>query len=81
MHVEIANYGPGHTIMDQAEALVYASHFHPGTKLYVPGQGKPPRDLPGIYALTVISVEIKDGKITAECEEPQEGTNDATKHP
>lgn len=74
MHVTIADYGPDHALRNKAEAEVYAAHYTPGSRLYVPYKGKVPRGILGAYGVTIKSVRIEEdkkhpgtGKITAEC--------------
>ncbi len=74
MQVVIADYGKGHALRTCAEAEVYAAHYTPGSRLYVPYKGKVPRGVLGIYGVQIVSVRIEEnseqpgtGKIVAEC--------------
>ncbi len=74
MHVTIADYGKEHALRNKAEAEVYAAHYTPGTRLYIPYQGKLPKGILGIYGVQIVSVAIEEdakkpgtGKIVAEC--------------
>ncbi len=84
MHVTIADYGPDHALRNKAEAEVYAAHYTPGSRLYVPYKGKVPRGVLGIYGVQIVSVRIKEdakkpgtGKITAECSDRKPYTRKA----
>ena len=72
MQVVIADYGRGHALRNKAEAEVYAAHYTPGTRLYVPYKGKVPKGVIGAYGVQIVSVRIVPtdayrGKIVAEC--------------
>ena len=74
MHVTIADYGPDHALRNKAEAEVYAAHYTPGSRLYMPYKGKLPKGILGIYGVQIVSVAIEEdvkkpgtGKIVAEC--------------
>ncbi len=74
MHVTIADYGPDHALTNRAEAEVYAAHYTPGTRLYVPYTGTLPKGVLGIYGVQIVSVTVEEdkkhpgaGKIVAEC--------------
>ncbi len=72
MQVVIADYGKGHALRTRAEAEVYAAHYTPGSRLYVPYKGTLPKGILGIYAVQIVSVRIVPidayrGKIVAEC--------------
>ena len=72
MQVVIADYGRGHALRNKAEAEVYAAHYTPGSRLYVPYKGNLPKGVLGIYGVTIVSVRIVPtdayrGKIVAQC--------------
>jgi len=74
MQVVIADYGPECALRNKDEAEVYAAHYTPGSRLYVPYKGKVPRGVLGIYGVQIVSVRIEEdakkpgtGKIVAEC--------------
>ncbi len=84
MHVTIADYGPDHALTNRAEAEVYAAHYTPGTRLYVPYTGTLPKGVLGAYAVQIVSVRIEEnseqpgtGKIVAECSDRKPYTRKA----
>ena len=84
MQVVIADYGKGHALRTRAEAEVYAAHYTPGSRLYVPYKGNLPRGVLGIYGVTIASVRIEEdakkpgtGKIVAECSDRKPYTRKA----
>ncbi len=84
MQVVIADYGRGHALRNKAEAEVYAAHYTPGSRLYVPYKGNLPKGVLGIVGVTIVSVQVEEdgrqpgtGKIMAECSDRKPYTRKA----